>query len=60
MSKKKDSKAQAEGIIKILKRFWYYAGQWHDAECYFIRDDQGVCNCKTGNNLKEIKEVAGL
>ena len=40
-----------------LKRFWWYAGGWHNAECDFIMDDRGVCNCKVKKNQKEINKA---
>ena len=43
-----------EKIIKEFEKYWYHAGEWHLAECYLILDDQGVCNCKTSKNRKEI------
>src|SRR3990167_2294429 len=35
---------------KGLQEFWYYGGSYHNAECAFIVNDEGVCNCKTGKN----------
>ena len=31
---------------KRLRKYWYHAGMWHDAECPFLSHDDGVCNCK--------------
>lgn len=45
-----------EKIREVFKMYWYYMGQWHGADCPFIRDDEGVCNCRTGLNSRRIKE----
>ena len=43
-------------IKKRFENYWYYAGQWHNAECYFILHDQGVCNCKPRKNSMYLNE----
>ena len=44
-------------IREELKKYWFYAGEWHDAECSFILHDAGVCNCHCGENRKELEEL---
>ena len=41
-------------IQDIFKNYWYYSGAWHNADCDFIRFDEGVCNCRTGKNQDKI------
>jgi len=44
-------------IREEIKKYWFYAGEWHDAECSFILHDAGVCNCHCGENRKELEEL---
>lgn len=46
-----------EGFKKAMegvKKYWFYAGRWHNAECNFILSDSGVCNC----DIKRISSSA--
>jgi hypothetical protein len=47
-------------IKVVFQKFWYYCGQWHDAECDFIMDNAGCCNCKFAKNIREINEIIKL
>ena len=44
-------------MTEKYKKFWYYAGEWHDAECDFVLEDQGVCNCDTKKNRKFLENI---
>ena len=52
-----DYTEQVKETIKNLQYYWYYAGEWHNAGCSFVTTDQGLCNCATKANKKEIKEL---
>ena len=43
--------SQKQKMREIFKNYWYHAGKWHKAECSFILNDQGNCNC-----LSDIKQ----
>lgn len=45
--------ARKETMIKC-KDYWYYAGNWHLAECSYILYDQGVCNCPSSRAIIKI------
>ena len=40
-----------------MRDYWFHAGQWHNAECDFLRYDYGVCNCKNSVIKKKIKSI---
>ena len=40
--------------IEQLGKFWYHAGEWHNAGCDFVCIDAGVCNCNLKKNKKEL------
>ena len=40
--------------LKTFKDYWFYAGEWHNAGCAFIRSDRGVCCCNHKKILKKI------
>ncbi len=47
---------------KEAKKWWWDEGRWHLAGCYFLRSDEGVCNCKGKPDFaqsirSEVKEV---
>ena len=42
--------------LKTFKDYWFYAGEWHNAGCAFIRSDRGVCCCNHKKILKKIRE----
>ena len=44
-------------ILKEFENYWYYAGEWHDAGCSFICNDQGVCNCNTKKNKQFLSQA---
>lgn len=44
-------------IKNLFKKYWYYAGQWHNAECDFIQVDASPCNCNTYKNNLEINKA---
>jgi len=41
----------------VLKQYWHYAGEWHDAECAFVCVDHGVCDCNTTANKKRLNQA---
>lgn len=43
-------------IQDIFKRYWYYNSSWHNANCDFIRFDEGICICRTGKNQDGIQK----
>jgi hypothetical protein len=47
-------KTDEETVEKTLQKFWFHAGDWHNADCAFVCVDHGVCNCNTTANKKEI------
>ena len=42
--------------LETFKDYWFYAGEWHNANCPFIRYDQGVCTCDHDEIKKKIEE----
>lgn len=32
--------------MRTFRKYWFYAGKWHHAECAFLLRDDGACNCK--------------
>lgn len=44
-------------ILDAVKKCWFYAGEWHEAECSFILHDQGVCNCNHNDIKKQLKQA---
>lgn len=46
----------SKDIIENMKKYWFYAGRWHNAECAFILSDEGVCNCKHKQILDNINK----
>ncbi len=55
-----DMEQKASEIINIFKDYWFYGGEWHDAECDFILYDWAVCNCNHRKNLNKIKDLLKL
>lgn len=51
-----------EEVLKKFRGYWYYAGEWHNAECPFILHDEGVCNCdiKKNRGILELQQRMGL
>ena len=41
-------------MIEELEKYWYYAGEWHNAGCDFILHDRGICECDSKKIQKEI------
>ena len=52
-----DREAVREEAKEVFKNYWYHAGQWHNAECYFLVSDEGVCNCEHGKIRQEINSL---
>ena len=44
-------------VEETFQKFWFYAGDWHNADCAFVCLDHGVCNCNTTANKKEITQT---
>ena len=44
-------------IEEQMRKYWYHAGHWHNAECNFLISDAGVCNCDVDKNRKDVKSL---
>jgi len=42
---------------EIFKKYWYHSGNWHNAECSFLLNDNGVCNCNYKKNRDILKKI---
>jgi hypothetical protein len=51
------TKNQTSEIKEEIKKYWYHAGEWHDAECWFVISDESVCNCNLKKNKFKIKDL---
>ncbi len=54
------TKLESNKIARVktqLRKYWNYAGEWHDNDCAFIRLDEGNCNCKTAINSAKVTEL---
>lgn len=48
--------AEKRKAEQIFKNYWYHAGRWHKAGCWFLILDEGVCNCPGSHTiLKQIR-----
>lgn len=55
VNREKELQRARTETIKRAKKYWYYSGGWHNSNCFYILQDEGVCNCNHKLILKALK-----
>lgn len=55
--KKEAQEYNLKRIEKILEKYMFYSGEWHNIDCSFVFYDTGVCECDYKKNRESVKKA---